>query len=415
MEDRHPDFFLSYDRFNSELYVRLNRHGPYNDTHYYPTQRDMKLFVNSLHDYGINILYGLWIHENRWILRRHPETLLTNRAGQQLHNSNLSADFNPLVELKADSDYGIKNGDKFVDYACKQYSKLAEDFGFNGLFIGDGGMGFRIFGDDNIGLNCYDYSKSSIIKFIDSEFFSTNDSSHNQSSQCVLNSKETKTYLASEENLVRSTSHNAISTDIWLHHKEEWIKWNCLEWSGFYQALAHHVHLRNAKLGAYSCMNYGPKKAVMHGIEYKSIATSGLDYLIFQAYDYAWGRHFKLDAKDTEANVQELYSLHLHLSSSRSSRQQMKIFVTAETQDNIENWQCPDVLSLDEIKTYVFTKSRTDRYYQSNINESIINYNTEGSVSQSIIDGIFIVWINETKPNTISAIKNTIRSDPNCA
>jgi hypothetical protein len=93
----------------------------------------------------------------------------------------------------------------------------------------------------------------------------------------------------------------------------------------------------------------------------------------------------------------------------------MKIFVTAETQDNIENWQCPDVLSLDEIKTYVFTKSRTDRYYQSNINESIINYNTEGSVSQSIIDGIFIVWINETKPNTISAIKNTIRSDPNCA
>lgn len=411
MEDRQPDFFLNYDRFDRELFVRLNRHGPYNGNHYYPTQGDLKLFVDGLHDSNIKVLYGAWIHENRWIIRRHPEILLTDREGHLLHTNNLSVDFNPLAELKSDHDYGIRNGDKFVEYMYKQYSKLADDFGFDGLFIGDGGMGFRMFGDDNIGVNCYDYSKSSITKFLDSEFFSTN-GNHNQKNECILNRKEIKEYLASEEEKIAQSNfsnNNTISEDIWLYHKDEWTEWNCLEWSNFYRTLAHNLHFyRNEKLGAFSCMNYGPEKAIRHGVDYRTIATSGLDYLIFQTYDYAWGKHFRLEAKDIAANAQELLSLHSHLSS-WSSRQKIKILFTAETGDSIENWYCPASLTLEEISKYILAKSKDDEHHFS-MNEKLVDSGMQNFVSGPVADGVFIVWINETAASLISDIRNTLRT-----
>ena len=169
MEDRQPDFFLKYDKYNGESFVRLNRHGPHNNT-YYPTQNDLKLFIQSFHDAGIGIHYGFWVHENRWIDKRHPELLLTDSNGKRLHSEYFINDFNPLLKMENDPVYGITKDEAFVDYICKQYSNLADDFMFDGLFLGDGGMGFRIFGDDSIGINRYDYSNSSIMRFATSQY-----------------------------------------------------------------------------------------------------------------------------------------------------------------------------------------------------------------------------------------------------
>src|SRR5690606_2982498 len=54
-----------------------------------------------------------------------------------------SDDLNPL-SFVTDAD-GKRM--PFVDYVVKQYQQLDKDFGFDGLFLGDGLMGFRSFLD----------------------------------------------------------------------------------------------------------------------------------------------------------------------------------------------------------------------------------------------------------------------------
>src|SRR5689334_7200962 len=152
MEDRQPDFFINYDKYSAESIVGLNKHGPENNT-YRPTQRDLRSFVETFRDEEIEILYGFWVHENTWIDERHSELLLTDSNGKSLSSESFVYDFNPLLKMKIDSEYGIRNEEEFAEYIYKQYSNLADDFGFNGLFLGDGGMGFRLFGDDSIGVN----------------------------------------------------------------------------------------------------------------------------------------------------------------------------------------------------------------------------------------------------------------------
>ena len=403
MEDRQPDFFLKYDTYNAESFVRLNRHGPYNNNRYYPTQNDLKLFVQAFHDAGIAIHYGFWVHENRWINKRHPELLLTDSNGIRLHSEHFLYDFNPLLKMEQDCEYGIRKDEVFAEYVCEQYSNLADDFGFDGLFLGDGGMGFRIFGNDSIGVNCYDYSNSSMVQFAASEYC------HNVNDHDCLLSKEKK-----EKSLMRTlgtiTSNHGLRTtdfsnDIWSYHQKEWISWNCAEWSNFYKTLAEYLHInKNEKLGAFNCMNYGPQQALMHGIDYSAIVMSGLDYLVFQTYDYAWGTHFKLDKKDTTTNFQELVSLNRYLLAS-SSRSKIKILFTAETSDSIENWHCPSTKTLEETRIYSqhATQGKLDNN-MSNVNSNSF-IDDDNSILTPITDGSFIVWMNDTPKDLISQIR----------
>lgn len=414
MEDRQPDFFLKYDAYDAESYVRLNRHGPHNTT-YYPTQSDLKLFVKAFHEVGIEIQYGFWVHENRWTNKRHPELLLTDSTGSCLCSEYYTNDFNPLASMKEDFDYGIKDGEPFAEYVCKQYSNLADDFGFDGLFLADGGMGFRLFGDDGIGVNCYDYSNSSIIRFAASQHFHD---THDH--DCLLSKEKIEEKLPKEKSTSWTINNNSermrtndFSNDIWSYHQEQWIKWNCAEWSNFYKTIANYLHTnRNEKLGAFSCMNYGPEQAFMHGVDYNAIVESGLDYLVFQTYDYAWGTYFKLAKKDTMTNLQELVSLNEHLLAS-STRSKVKILFTAETSDSIENWQCPMAKTLEDTRVYSQSLAKaklgnSDNNTLHNNSGRIIEYKEyadNNMLTTPITDGLFIVWINDTPIDQISQIK----------
>ena len=403
MEDRQPDFFLTYDGYNPEAFVGLNRHGPhsYRSGSYYPTQKDLKQFVKVMLDEGIGVMFGFWMHENRWILRRHPELLLTDINGYQWHTSDYSADFNPLLDFQQEDNYhGIKKGDSFADYVCMQYGRLSGDFGFRGLFVGDGGMGFRVFGDDSLGTNHYDYSDASLDRFARSTF--CNASSH--LGKCLLDQASAESGPTGQGFAKFSPTEKA--RHIRIFHFDEFAQWACSEWSCFYKRLANFVHSANGLLGAYSCMNYGPAKARMHGVDYVEIARSGLDYLVFQTYGYAWGKHFGLPDKDIVANLDQLLSLRESMCLN-SPALSTKILFTAETSDSVESWQCPLQETLDQVWTYTSGRLRGPDNYNKAMEQNPQN----GTASQACNlhrTGAFIVWLNDVMPQEIYKIRETV-------
>jgi hypothetical protein len=265
-----------------------------------------------------------------------------------------------------------------VSYTCRQYSKLADDFGFDGLFIGDGGMGFRLFGDDSVGVNTYDFSNSSIVGFLESKQYRDDvDNNHD----CILEKE------IGDINMTRSI----IASHIWSFHQKKWIEWNCTQWSNLYYTLASFLHAKGKhKLGAFNCMNYGPEEALIHGVDYKAIAKSGLDYLIFQTYDYAWATYFKLHNKDIRNNLEQLISLNNYLSSLKSKP---KVLFTAETSDSIEGWNCPLPRTLEQV-----------RAYSTLVDSSSCNFE-QGSAARPLTDGFFIVWLNEVPGEHISKMR----------
>jgi hypothetical protein len=371
MEDRQPDFFLTFNRFNPESFVRLNRHGP---SAYYPTQNDLRSFVKAFHEKGIRIMYGFWVHENRWITMRHPELLLTDCTGAKWHTDDFAADFNPLLDMNQDDDYGVKSGEKFSDHVCRQYSKISDAFGFDGLFLGDGGMGFRRFGDDTAGVNHYDYSHQAARKFLKSSYYKGH-------SNCAV------------QQAGKSDILNYIDTaaDIWSAHWQDWIKWNCSEWAEFYRRIAGYVHSSGGKLAAYSCMNYGPTQAIMHGVDYDLIAQAGLDFLVFQTYDYAWRQHFGLANKDVMTNVRELASLCAYLSGSKT-----EVLFTAETADEVEKWKCP----------LEHTLNQTMRYSAAGLSlQHLESSGRQENYKAASLSGAFIVWLNHTPFEDIAQIR----------
>ncbi|KPJ54841.1 hypothetical protein AMJ47_03280 [Parcubacteria bacterium DG_72] len=134
MEDRSPVFFLSYDGYRPDEKVPLNRHGgPAND---YKTQQDLKKLVQELHKQERKVLIGFWgfwadglSRPSKW-LEDHPEL-----APRRWDESDIG---NPFAVLN-------REGISFAEYIANQYKKLYQDFGFDGLFLGDGLSGFRSF------------------------------------------------------------------------------------------------------------------------------------------------------------------------------------------------------------------------------------------------------------------------------
>lgn len=142
MEDRDPQFFLNYKGFNSDAEVPLNRHGLDTDEHPRQswTMADMKKLIEGLHGVGIKVVIGFW-----------------GNTGDKENNAFISRNWDavrPVIPTADDMNYlsYVKDAEgkemPFADYILAQYSKLNADFRVDGLFLGDGFMGFRSFIDN---------------------------------------------------------------------------------------------------------------------------------------------------------------------------------------------------------------------------------------------------------------------------
>lgn len=141
MEDRDPMFYLNYDQYTPNQVVPLNRHGQ--DTKEHPrdqwTMSDLKSLVENLHGQGIKVTIGFWANTGN-----HEQNPFIKRNWQNVKPLIPTAD--DMLPLSFVTD---QQGTEmpFADYILQQYRKLHQDFGFDGLFLGDGLMGFRSFLD----------------------------------------------------------------------------------------------------------------------------------------------------------------------------------------------------------------------------------------------------------------------------
>jgi hypothetical protein len=136
MEDRDPMFYLNYGQFEAAKEVPLNRHGNKEDKW---NMSDLQDLVSRLHGAGLKVEIGFWGNSG-------------NKDGNPFIKRNwdnlkpvfpTSDDINPL-SFVIDAD-----GSEMpcADYIVNQFRKLNRDFKFDGLFLGDGLMGFRAFMD----------------------------------------------------------------------------------------------------------------------------------------------------------------------------------------------------------------------------------------------------------------------------
>jgi len=136
MEDRLPDFFIGYNKYISNQDTTLNRHGPFKIL---STQADLKALVDELHQQEIKVFLGFWGQ----IMDPHKKCchhwLDQHKNLWRLHQENKNNyDLDPLIELELEKI-------SFAQFIIDQFKKLKKDFDFDGLFLGDGLNGYRIF------------------------------------------------------------------------------------------------------------------------------------------------------------------------------------------------------------------------------------------------------------------------------
>ena len=128
MEDRDPQFFLSFAGFEADRPTGLNRHGP---LHAWTTQADVRDLVAQLHGQAIKVAIGFWNYGGRLLHRRPPWV----RAHPELRHIALSSQLYPFVVLRPE-------GLTYAEYIGGQYERLCQAFRFDGLMLGDGFCGF---------------------------------------------------------------------------------------------------------------------------------------------------------------------------------------------------------------------------------------------------------------------------------
>jgi hypothetical protein len=133
MEDRDPDFFLSFTHYLPWADTLLVRHGPLS---HFRTHLDLKGLVKELHEQGINVVLGFWNYTGRGL--GHLSKALFFRQHPEFFRVSQSSDVYPFVTVQPE-------GVSYAEYIGHQYQKLAETFGFDGLMLGDGMSGFRSF------------------------------------------------------------------------------------------------------------------------------------------------------------------------------------------------------------------------------------------------------------------------------
>lgn len=133
MEDRFPEFFLSYEHFKPREDAMRNRHGPLQE---YRTHEDIRMLVSALKERGITVLIGFWNYFGwRSVFPRRPRWF---RSHPEVRPIPGSSDIDPFFILK-------REGMSYAASIGFQYKKLKEDFRFDGLFLGDGFAGYRSF------------------------------------------------------------------------------------------------------------------------------------------------------------------------------------------------------------------------------------------------------------------------------
>lgn len=354
MEDRQPVWFHGYDGYRPHEQVPLNRHGPRADAW---TQADVKRLVDAFHAHDVKVLLGYWIHECDFVDERHPELLIRDATGALWQDTvEKNADFNPMRRMRADPERGIVEGERYSTWSARQYARIQRDFGFDGLFLGDGAMGFRRHGKDWKDLRHFDFHESWLADFSADHAFLAHEG-------CALGREEA------------STAERA--KDVHVYHWPHWVAWNTDRWTGYYREMADAVHETGGILAAYNVMNYDPTLARLHGVDYRAIAEAGLDVLVFQAYDYAWGPlgpfgFLNIARKDLATNLAGLLRTRAHVGFDTP----MQIVVTVETEDEVETWNAPVAHTLGEAYAY----GNAAAY--------------DGASWRRAADGAFIVWGN---------------------
>jgi hypothetical protein len=128
MEDRDPRFFLSFAGYETARPTGLNRHGPMRA---WATHGDLRALVTQLQARAIKVAIGFWNYGG-WMFHRRPAWV---RAHPELRHLALSSQLYPFVVLQPE-------GVTYAEYIGRQYERLREAFGFDGLMLGDGFCGF---------------------------------------------------------------------------------------------------------------------------------------------------------------------------------------------------------------------------------------------------------------------------------
>jgi len=136
MEDRDPEFYLSFQDYAPGAVTRLNRHGPLRA---WSTQQDLKELVAGLNAQGLKVAIGFWSYGGWW-LHRKPRWL---REHPELRRPPLSSHLYPFVRLH-------REGIEYAEYIARQYERLHTAFGFDGLMLGDGLCGFGSIWDPDL-------------------------------------------------------------------------------------------------------------------------------------------------------------------------------------------------------------------------------------------------------------------------
>jgi hypothetical protein len=137
MEDRDPQFFLSFTSYETGRIAELNRHGP---LHNWATYDDLRALVAQLHAQRIKVAIGFW-NWGGWLLHRKIPWV---RAHPELRHVPLTTQLYPFVRLH-------REGITYAEYIGAQYERLCEAFDFDGLMLGDGFCGFTSMWDPD----CY--------------------------------------------------------------------------------------------------------------------------------------------------------------------------------------------------------------------------------------------------------------------
>jgi hypothetical protein len=136
MEDRLPDFFVNYQKFEPNKDTTLNRHGPFKFLY---TQNHLKNLIQELQAQNIKVYFGFWGQVFNPNVKQQLPWLLKHTELWRLYEQNSkNHDLDPLVNLQPENI-------SFAQYIIKQFNKLKQDFNFNGLFLGDGLNGYRLF------------------------------------------------------------------------------------------------------------------------------------------------------------------------------------------------------------------------------------------------------------------------------
>ncbi len=136
MEDRDPEFVLSFQGYEPARPANLDRHGPLRA---WTTHEDLRTLVAQLRDHGIKVAVGFWNYGG-WRFHHRPAWV---RAHPELKHLPFSSQLYPFVRLRAE-------GVTYAEYIGRQYERVRQAFGFDGLMLGDGFCGFGSIWDPDL-------------------------------------------------------------------------------------------------------------------------------------------------------------------------------------------------------------------------------------------------------------------------